>query len=92
MIQTYNTSLLYLILSKPTFHPVYLRGQRLLRDQGRTWIRLWLGIVLIAVGIITGAMLMLKGGRGLYIGLIVVWAGPFILLLWYAPMKNYFWE
>lgn len=84
VIQTYNTSLLYLILSKPTFHPVYLRGQRLLRDRGPLWIWRWLGIVTIITGIMIGATLVVKGGTGLYMGLITVWAGPFILLLWYV--------
>ena len=26
--------------------------------------------------------------EGLYMGLILVWAGPFILLLWYDPKAN----
>ena len=25
-------------------------------------------------------------GEGLYLGLILVWAGPFVLLLWYASL------
>ena len=27
--------------------------------------------------------MVMKGGEGLYMGLILVWAGPFVLLLWY---------
>lgn len=84
VIQTYNTSLLYLLLSKPTFHPVYLRGQKLLRDSGRLRIWRWLGTVAIVTGILAGVMLIAKGKAGLYMGLILAWAGPFILLLWYV--------
>ncbi|KAK4696819.1 15-cis-phytoene synthase / lycopene beta-cyclase, partial [Lecanoromycetidae sp. Uapishka_2] len=32
--------------------------------------------------LIVGIGLVLKGGEGLYMGLILVWAGPFVLLLW----------
>ena len=28
----------------------------------------------------------MKSGEGLYMGLILVWAGPFVLLLWYDLM------
>ena len=82
VIQTYNTSLLYLLLSKPTFHPIYLRGQKLLHDSRRMRQWRWIGIVVIVTAILTGASLVVRGGEGLYIGLILVWAGPFILLLW----------
>lgn len=33
-------------------------------------------------GICQGIGLVLKGGEGLYMGLILVWAGPFVLILW----------
>ncbi|KAG8534157.1 uncharacterized protein KY384_001001 [Bacidia gigantensis] len=32
--------------------------------------------------IVAGSILVAKGGHGLYLGLIIIWAGPFILLLW----------
>ena len=83
VIQTYNTALLYLILSKPTFHPVYLRGQKLLNDGRRLGLRRWIGILAIFACILAGIRLIMKGGEGLYMGLILVWAGPFVLLLWY---------
>jgi len=35
------------------------------------------------VAIVSGALMILNGGEGLYMGLILVWAGPFVLLLWY---------
>ena len=82
VIQTYNTSLLYLILSKPTFHSVYLRGQRLLYDGRRIRLWRWLGTMLIVAAIAVGAVLIRSHAKGLYMGLILVWAGPFVLLLW----------
>lgn len=81
-IQTYNTSVLYLFFSKPTFHPVYLRGERLLRHGRHLFISRWLGTLAVVAGIATGIWLVAKGGEGLYMGLILIWSGPFILLLW----------
>ena len=83
VIQTYTTSLLYLILSKPTFHPVYLRGQKRLNDGRRLGFRRWIGIFAIVVCIVVGIGMVMEGGEGLYMSLILVWAGPFVLLLWY---------
>ena len=83
VIQTYNTSLLYLLLSKPTFHPVYLQGQKLLDDGRRLGPAKWVGISAIVACIFAGIGLIMKNGEGLYMGLIIVWAGPFVLLLWY---------
>lgn len=82
VIQTYNTSLLYLLISKPTFHPVYLRGKRLLHDSRRLRIWRWIGTLAILIGIALGISMIASRGKGLYMGLILVWAGPFILLLW----------
>lgn len=81
VIQTYNTSLFYLLVSKPTFHPIYLRGEKLHGGQRlRLWR--WLGGMLLVVAISLGAGMIAGNGRGLYLGLIIVWAGPFILMLW----------
>ncbi len=82
IIQTYNTSLLYLLISKPTFHPVYLRGKRLLHHSRRLRIWRWIGTLAILAGIALGISMIASRGKGLYMGLILVWAGPFILLLW----------
>ncbi|KAL8728363.1 MAG: hypothetical protein Q9181_005364 [Wetmoreana brouardii] len=84
IIQTYNTSLLYLFASKPTFHPIYLCGEKLLHDARRVRLWRWLVALLLAVTLVAGAGLILSGGQGLYMGLIIVWAGPFILMLWEA--------
>ncbi|KAI4221065.1 MAG: hypothetical protein L6R36_007161 [Xanthoria steineri] len=82
VIQTYNTSLLYLLASKPTFHPIYLRGEKLLHDGRRLRTWRWIAAVFLVAAILLGAAMIAGNGRGLYMGLIIVWAGPFILSLW----------
>ncbi|CAG8955138.1 hypothetical protein HYFRA_00007153 [Hymenoscyphus fraxineus] len=74
-IQTYNTSLLYLLLSKPVFHPIYLR-----RKSGINQYKLS-GQILLVSSIILGVLMVRAGKEGTYLGLILVWAGPFALLL-----------
>ena len=86
VIQTYITSLLYLLLSKPTFHPVYLRGQKLLSDGSRLRQWRWSGILGITACIFWGCQMVMGNREGLYMGLILVWAGPFVLLLWYERL------
>ncbi|MCJ1313539.1 hypothetical protein MMC25_007218 [Agyrium rufum] len=82
VIQTYNTTLLYLLLSKPTFHPVYLRGEKSWSD-GK-YLRIWkqLGQVALVAAIFGGSQMIAAKGRFLYLGLIITWACPFALLLW----------
>lgn len=82
IIQTYNTSLLYLLASKPTFHPIYLRGDKLLHDGRRLRSWRWRGAVFLVAAISSGVAMIAGNGRGLYMGLIIVWAGPFIFMLW----------
>lgn len=41
----------------------------------------------MAAMIIAGYMMVLQGRNGLYMGLILVWAVPFALLLWYVSSK-----
>lgn len=87
VIQTYNTSLLYLLLSKPTFHPVYLRPERKSIESsslgtGHLWLWKWIGQVVLAGAIAVAGWAISSGGRGTYMGLIVGWATPFLLLLW----------
>lgn len=38
----------------------------------------------IIVCILAGIGMIARSGEGLYMGLILVWAGPFVLLLWYV--------
>lgn len=88
VIQTYNTSLLYLILNKPTFHPTYLRGEKLQHDGKR--LRLWRGVGTFIMSFLTagGAVMASSRGKGLYMGLILVWALPFALVLWYVYLSS----
>jgi 15-cis-phytoene synthase / lycopene beta-cyclase len=76
IIQTYNTSLLYLLFSKPTFHPIFLSVSE--------HLRLWKlsGQIVLTTAIIAASWSISNGDVGTYFGLIVIWAGPFLLLLW----------
>jgi 15-cis-phytoene synthase/lycopene beta-cyclase len=77
VIQTYNTALLYAILSKPLFHPSYLSPSNKISGSWRK-----VGQLAFALGILAGMGLIWKGDKGTYLGLILVWASPFALLLW----------
>lgn len=83
IIQTYNTTLLYLLLSKPTFFPSYLRSASIsLTQQKLVRFRRIAGQLTIFGHILSGIFLIRGGTEGTYLGLILVWAGPFALLLW----------
>ncbi|KAI9835385.1 MAG: hypothetical protein M1819_002302 [Sarea resinae] len=81
LIQTYNTSLLYLFLSKPTFHSVYLKGKGQNGFAASAWLR-FAGQAVLVLLILCGWKLFQHGGEGTYMGLILLWALPFVLLLW----------
>lgn len=81
VIQTYNTTLLYLLLSKPTFHPIYLRYE----EKGDKWKYYKLaGSLPLAIALKRGVTMVQANKEGTYLGLILVWAAPFLLLLWYV--------
>ncbi|QPG95398.1 terpene cyclase [Epichloe festucae Fl1] len=87
VIQAYNTSILYLFLSKTVTHAAYLLPAQRCKsndDGGTHEAALKHGIfALMATVISLGAWMMAHGGQGTtYLGLILVWAGPFALLLW----------
>ncbi|KAF2477199.1 Lycopene beta-cyclase [Lindgomyces ingoldianus] len=87
VIQTYNTSLLYLICSRPTFQPVYLRFERSaahpLGSVNPQWRYYKLcGQLAFAIIIKLGLGMVGGGGESTYLGLIIIWAVPFLLLLW----------
>jgi len=81
IIQTYNTSLLYLLLSKPTFQPVYLNNECGAAHRPWRYTRLAGQIFFLAV-VAWGWQCIRQDSLGTYTGLILVWAGPFLLMLW----------
>lgn len=78
VIQTYNTTLLYLLCNKPVFHPSYLARKS--RDAAGFYCNV--GQVILGGCVLAGGFLVWRGNEGTYLGLILVWAGPFALLLW----------
>ena len=83
VVQTYNTSLLYLILSTPTFQPAYLRAEPQ-ASQAPWRFKKYAGQALLLGAIAWGWSCVRGEGAGTYTGLILIWAGPFLLLLWYG--------
>lgn len=79
VIQTYNTTLLYLIINKPVFFPKYLASVKSGVSPGIQGNAVQ---VILAASVIVGAGLIWRGNEGTYLGLILAWAGPFALLLW----------
>ncbi|KAI9755236.1 MAG: hypothetical protein M4579_004368 [Chaenotheca gracillima] len=85
VIQTYNTTLLYLFLSKPLLHPAYLVATTQGRE--RRW-RLPLAAVrtggqtVLGLLIAWGVSMVVEAKQATYMGLILIWAGPFLFLLW----------
>lgn len=81
VIQTYNTSLLYLLLSKPTYQPTYLRAAT--PSSPAPWRYHKLVGQSVISGIIAYGWLCVRANEaGTYTGLILVWAGPVLLMLW----------
>ncbi|KAI1764886.1 Squalene/phytoene synthase-domain-containing protein [Hypoxylon sp. FL1150] len=86
VIQTYITSMLYILLNKPILHAQFITNRA---DSSLASRRIrTLGQVFLAGCIATGAALAKKGGEGTYLGLILVWACPFALLTW--SLSGYF--
>ncbi|KAF2642910.1 Lycopene beta-cyclase [Massarina eburnea CBS 473.64] len=80
IIQTYSTTLLYFISSKPTFQPIHLRIERGSASRWPCYRRIGQAALL---GVIAWGWYLIKTNHvGTYTGLILVWACPFILLLW----------
>ncbi|KAG0650248.1 terpanoid synthase [Hyphodiscus hymeniophilus] len=82
VIQTYNTSLIYLLMSKPVFNPSYLRPRKDHKSPIPYRVQRKLGAVVLVAAVMYGMILIWSGGEGTYLGLILAWAGPFALLLW----------
>lgn len=81
VIQAYNTSLVYLTLNKATVHAIYLKSSGSVKRIAQRNVA-WFGSAILVLIIVTGALLVSKQEEGLYLGLILTWAGPFTLLLW----------
>ncbi|KAL5114224.1 hypothetical protein ACEQ8H_007876 [Pleosporales sp. CAS-2024a] len=80
-IQTYNTTLLYLILSKPTFQPAYLRAAR--RGASAPWRhQRFAGQLLLLAANLWATLRVHENAKGTYTGLIIVWAAPILFLQW----------
>jgi 15-cis-phytoene synthase/lycopene beta-cyclase len=79
VIQTYNTTLLYLILNKPIFHPNYLSTATSRKSSGLQWNA---GQAILTASVMLGGGLIWRGNEGTYLGLIIAWAGSFALFLW----------
>ena len=82
VIQTYNTSLVYLLLSKPVFYSSYLLARKTRDSPVPFEVQRNAGAVTLATTVLYGVVLIWNGGEGTYLGLILAWAGPFALLLW----------
>ncbi|KAF2489054.1 terpenoid synthase [Lophium mytilinum] len=87
VIQTYTTSILYLMLSKATFQLPYLRAEPKLKrrrvSNNTSWRLCRIAGQLFFAGAIIASIGMIRdNGRASYMGLIALWAAPFLLLLW----------
>ncbi|KAI8956609.1 Squalene/phytoene synthase-domain-containing protein [Daldinia sp. FL1419] len=80
VIQTYLTSMLYIILNKPLLHAQFLTNEDDCTSKSRR-IRL-AGQVILVGCIAAGISLVRSGGEGTYLGLILIWACPIALLTW----------
>ena len=82
VVQTYNTTLLYLLLNKPVLPSSYLVGRKSRTSPAPYKSRCYTGQIIIAAAIGLSIVLIAQGREATYLGLILVWAGPFALLLW----------
>ncbi|RAH60213.1 phytoene synthase [Aspergillus piperis CBS 112811] len=79
VIQTYNTSLAYIILTKRFVMPMYLGPQDALKRN--------LGIVIIGSCQFLGLASIFQGGRYTYLGLILAWICPFMMMQWLVAYR-----
>lgn len=82
MIQTYITSCLYMLLSKPLIRPLFITEDSL---KVGTCTGVWLAVA----STIIGAIMVYYGNRVLYIGLLLTWASPVLALLMYPTFPQY---
>ena len=82
VVQTYTTSLIYTLLTKATLFATHLRKENR-RESRSQWMYKLLGMLALGALTAAGAIMVKSGGEGMYMGLILVWASPFMLFLWY---------
>ncbi|KAI0522276.1 hypothetical protein F5B22DRAFT_468665 [Xylaria bambusicola] len=80
VIQTYITALFYILLNKSVLHAQFLTNHEVSSPAARR-LRTC-GQLLLSAAILIGGILVSKGGEGTYLGLILIWACPFLLLTW----------
>lgn len=80
VVQTYITSLIYILCNKPVLQAQYIDTQA----SRPAWIRRGhaLGQAILAALTGIGGILIRQGGNGTYLGLILAWACPFLFLTW----------
>ncbi|KHJ33568.1 putative phytoene synthase lycopene cyclase [Erysiphe necator] len=83
IIQTYNTSLLYLIFNKPLFHPIYLVNRCSVAFKSKKIILGHTVQAAILFLFIVAVVSLKRSVEGTYLALILIWALPFISLLWF---------
>ncbi|KAI1457291.1 Squalene/phytoene synthase-domain-containing protein [Annulohypoxylon moriforme] len=86
VIQTYITSILYTLLNKTILHAQFLTNKNDSTTKSR-WIKI-LGQIFLIGCIAAGAFLVKRGGKGTYLGLILIWASPFVFFTW--SLSGYF--
>ena len=83
VIQTYNTSLLYLIASKPILKEVYLVNESSDSKIRAKWKYIKMaGQLAVALVAKNAIGFVREEGSKTYLGLILIWALPFLWLLW----------
>jgi 15-cis-phytoene synthase/lycopene beta-cyclase len=80
IIQTYITSLVYVLCNKPILQVQYLAAQK--NPSRRVRHVKLAGQLLLVAATLYGAHLVQIGGEGTYLGLILIWAPPFALITW----------
>ncbi|PLB51387.1 phytoene synthase [Aspergillus steynii IBT 23096] len=73
-IQTYNTSLIYMALTRRLVFPAYLCRSSPIRTAA--------GSLFISILVLAGFLAIFTGGHYTYLGLILSWACSFLLLQW----------
>ncbi|GAA5879810.1 hypothetical protein JCM16303_004187 [Sporobolomyces ruberrimus] len=82
-IQTYITSAVYALFTRPVVHAVLLPTKA---EQGRTTRYVGTAIFLLVTAL--SITKIKEGGEGTYLALIVGWVAPFLALLWFITSTH----